>query len=691
MSTDKKISTIVDQQFPFFVRDDGPNLIAFVKAYYEWTEQANNAIEVSKNLLNYQDIDSTYEKYLEFFHREIMDDIPRDVLANRNKLAKHIKDLYRARGSELSYRLLFRVLYDEEIEFYYPGEDILRASDGRWVLENTIRVGPPKSASYSTEAFQNKSIVGLTSGATARIDNIVAGLSSGVLVDEFYLIDIDGTFQDNEKVALSDDNTVFGSIFAVSGPLQGVTVQKGGAFHQEGDSVKFLATTGSGANGVVVETTGDSAVQWSIERGGSGYSLDATITINHGSGLETAFTIDTLANTEVIPICQDTILPMANVVLNTGPKFVSLGANTSSVSANLALANVSSTIISGLNFVNTTFGTINSISTTNYGYGYSPTLPSATVVEESIAALNTPDPDGGYKGKNAVIISEHAPGAISTVRVANFGSDYSRYESVTIQNLTRAGTQSAVGVPNISGVVNYPGKYIDTKGWLSWNNKLQDNYYYQEFSYEIKSDQFTNTYRQLVQDILHPAGTKMFGRIRLYSGLDTTVVSIDQSSIKYNIESEFSIDIPTVVSDTESEYIETVANTSPEITYNTLEATTTVATAETDILVFTLGTGNLFIANSALISAYAAVTVNAYANVPISLLGSSSFVYGNNTIFQVEVPSSNTRLLIVDSVRSTNGAYFTNATYSNTSLSLKTNYFANTLSNAVFYVANTSS
>ena len=49
MSTDKKISTLVEQQFPQFARDDGPNLVAFVKAYYEWTEQANNAIEVSKN------------------------------------------------------------------------------------------------------------------------------------------------------------------------------------------------------------------------------------------------------------------------------------------------------------------------------------------------------------------------------------------------------------------------------------------------------------------------------------------------------------------------------------------------------------------------------------------------------------------------------------------------------------------
>ena len=90
MSTPFKTSNIIEQQFPDFVRDDGPNLVAFLKAYYEWTEQANNNIEVSKNLLNYQDIDNTYDKYLEYFHREIMGSIPRSTLVDRKLLAKHI-------------------------------------------------------------------------------------------------------------------------------------------------------------------------------------------------------------------------------------------------------------------------------------------------------------------------------------------------------------------------------------------------------------------------------------------------------------------------------------------------------------------------------------------------------------------------------------------------------------------------
>ena len=687
MATDQKISTIVDQQFPFFVRDDGPNLVAFLKAYYEWTEQANNAIEVSKNLINYQDIDKTYEKYLEFFHREIMDDIPRDVLANRNKLAKHIKDLYRSRGSQLSYQLLFRILYNEEIDFYYPGEDILRASDGRWVLEKSIRVGPPKSSSYSADAFVNNKIIGLSSLATARVERADLTLSSGVVVDEFYLIDIEGTFEDNEEVALFDDRTVKATLFATSGPLQSLTIQKGGAFHQTGDSVNLLSTSGSGANGVVLETTGTSAAQWSIERGGSGYTLGSTINIDHGSGFESSFSIATLSNTEVVAINSDTILPMANVVLNTGPFFVSLGANTTAVSANLATANVSSKIVNGLQFTNTTFGTINSLSQSNYGYGYNPTLPGANVTEPLIADTFTIDPDGGFKGRNAVIVATHAPGAISSVKVSNFGSEYSRFDPITINNLTRAGTQSAVGFPNISGIINYPGKYIDTKGWLSWNNKLQDNFYYQEFSYELKTSQVTNTYRQLVHDIVHPAGTKMFGRYTFYSDLQTTLAVMDDSSVTYNIENTITLNVPEVVSDTVSEYVETAANTSPEITYNTLTAEPTVVTAESIFNIMKTARGTISISSNNIIGAYASIPISTYASMPIGNLGQPTTLVGNNTFFTSDIPMANTRIMIVGGApfNIANGVYFIANTSSNTNSTISYRYVANTLTNGTFF------
>jgi len=328
MTTNSKISNFVENQFPSFIRDDGPNFVAFVKAYYQWMEQANNAIEVSKNLLTYQDIDTTYDKYLEYFHREIIGSIPRSTLADKQKLIKHIKDVYRSRGSELSYQLLFRLLYNEEITFYYPGQDILRASDGRWVQENSIRISAPRTATAAQ--LENKNIVGLTSGAIARVDKVIQTTSGGILVDELFLLDIIGTFEDGERVALSTDSSVYASVFSISGPLQGVNIISGGAFHQIDDALVYTSASGAGANGAVLEVSGSSAAQWYIANGGSGYTTGASITVNDGpTGTGTSFIISTISDTEDLNINIDRILPMASVIINTGPTFVSLGANTS--------------------------------------------------------------------------------------------------------------------------------------------------------------------------------------------------------------------------------------------------------------------------------------------------------------------------------------------------------------------------
>ena len=543
MSTPFKTSNIIEQQFPDFVRDDGPNLVAFLKAYYEWTEQANNNIEVSKNLLNYQDIDNTYDKYLEYFHREIMGSIPRSTLVDRKLLAKHIKDMYRSRGSELSYQLLFRILYNEEIEFYYPGQDMLRISDGRWVRETTIRLGAPRTGAGSL--FSGEPIIGVTSGAIATVDKVLGSITSGIEIDELYLLNIIGTFQDGERVNLTSNNSIYGTIEGTVGPLQTVAVTKGGAFHAADDIVTFTSGSGGvGANGAVLTTTNLSAINWSITANGSGYTLANTvITITHNSGAETNFIIDRISphangSFELINYSPDIIFPMAPVTLNTSPIFVYNGANTAAVSANLAWAHMNTPLNKALSFRDVSTGRIGAISVSDYGWGYSPTRPTSTLVETEISPLGINDSAyGGIKGGNATITANYANGAIATVNVNNFGRDYNRFESIDINNQTRTylgnpalNTQIAKGTAGVSGVITYPGRYTDTKGWLSWNNKLQDNYYYQEFSYELKSDQFTNTYRQLVNDITHPAGSKMFGKIRLHSDLEPDVVTISPAN-----------------------------------------------------------------------------------------------------------------------------------------------------------------
>ena len=51
MATDLKISTLIPSQLPSYLLEQGPNLVAFLKAYYQWMETDGQVTEQSKNLL----------------------------------------------------------------------------------------------------------------------------------------------------------------------------------------------------------------------------------------------------------------------------------------------------------------------------------------------------------------------------------------------------------------------------------------------------------------------------------------------------------------------------------------------------------------------------------------------------------------------------------------------------------------
>jgi hypothetical protein len=133
--TDKvNISSIVSSQFPGFVREDYEAFVAFVKAYYEFLQQ-----DYSTDLKTIRDIDTTLDEYVKHFKSEYASNIP-FILANERFVLSNIKDLNLAKGSEASYRLLFRLLFDKEIAIGYPGQQMLRASDGRWEQKVSIFV-----------------------------------------------------------------------------------------------------------------------------------------------------------------------------------------------------------------------------------------------------------------------------------------------------------------------------------------------------------------------------------------------------------------------------------------------------------------------------------------------------------------------------------------------------------------------
>ena len=539
-----KISSLVESQFPEFLRDEGPRFVNFLKAYYEYLEQASSStgpgpINAIRSLHDYNDIDRTLDAFVDNFHNEFMVQIPKNALADKRLLVKHIRDFYRTRGSQQSYRFLFRALFDLEVEFYYPGEDILRASDGRWAITTTISVGPPFTKDPTL--FEGMLLTGGTSGATGLVQDATRVVVRGATSYNLALENVSGTFVDGEVI--TDEGGDTAQISADSGSLVNVVVIDGGAYHNKGDTIRLTGQdSGATGTGTVLNVGSANAATITVVDGGSGYEVGANSSINviGGSGVGLIATITGLSNTTNANLATQQILPVANCDLTTtvGSRFfISQGANTTAVTAKFATANATSTLLSAFNYATVQVGAINKIRITDPGYGYS-TLPAISALSErsrdlQLASLSYTGTK--LQGEDAILVSNTASGSVVSISITAGGTSFRKDETVTYTNLktqtdtddtyqdrdnitrttTRAAHYDGSGTGKVSGVVTNPGKYTDTKGFLSWNRYLQDNYYYQEYSYVIQAAKQIADYKEIIKKVLHPAGTKMFGQMEI--------------------------------------------------------------------------------------------------------------------------------------------------------------------------------
>ena len=103
------------------------------------------ALFAANNLLDYADVDKTTGDFLEYFRKDFMPSIDTKIIADKRLLAKHINNIYLAKGSMASYDFLFRVLYNEDMEISYPRDNIVKPSDSKWTEETVLHLHSEKN------------------------------------------------------------------------------------------------------------------------------------------------------------------------------------------------------------------------------------------------------------------------------------------------------------------------------------------------------------------------------------------------------------------------------------------------------------------------------------------------------------------------------------------------------------------
>ena len=150
---DLKTSILVKRQLPEFVREEYPLFISFLEAYYEFLENKqginkNDLIVQSKKLREIFDVDASVDEFENQFFNTFAKFLPKDSQVDKAFLLKNVLPLYQSKGSEESFKFLFRLLFREEIQIEYPRDSILIASDGKWQIDNTLKISTDISSFY---------------------------------------------------------------------------------------------------------------------------------------------------------------------------------------------------------------------------------------------------------------------------------------------------------------------------------------------------------------------------------------------------------------------------------------------------------------------------------------------------------------------------------------------------------------
>nr|QMP82971.1 MAG: hypothetical protein [Caudoviricetes sp.] len=195
-----KPSLTIPQQLPGYIRENGDysTFITFLESYYEFLESNGNVIDVSRNILNYKDIDNTIDKFEEYFFNEFLQYFPKESLTSKKELVKFSRELYQRKSTPASFKFLFRALFNSDTEVVNAKDYVLIASGGKWNVSRFLKLNTLDERFLQTDLYK---IFGETTKAVAKIES--SRIVSGKL--EIYLSDIVRNFSSGEFVKIVDD------------------------------------------------------------------------------------------------------------------------------------------------------------------------------------------------------------------------------------------------------------------------------------------------------------------------------------------------------------------------------------------------------------------------------------------------------------------------------------------------------
>lgn len=486
-----KLQFLIDGQLPEYITVEFPLFTTFLKKYYEFLETENSPHDLLLNSDSWQDIDLTLEIFLPEFKKQYAGDISDNALLSVRKIIKYIHQYYEAKGSENATELFFRFMYNEKATVAYPGDYILRASDGKWSRKRILKLDSSAFSFENPYELKGKRILlnylQFIPGEGTKLQSVETSCFNVVRqIDEniYQLeVDIDPKYTFPANIAPVTN-------FDINGDGAAETITSFGNY----DSHVYVINRDTKT--IYGSLTCQVVSLKSVDIGGSNFRIDDSYLFGQfgieGEYFAEEYMVDnddyvftTFDNNAIIRITKTTKLEP--------PAYTFGGA------------------ISQLQIVDT-------------GQRFLVRDSDESIVVSYFQKND--DPVDNYVGE--------APGYDSDDYASDL-QEIAPVNTLTINIIPRAPRNfigdTATLTFNTGLIYHAQGAFKDSSGFLSDINYLQDNYYYQPYSYVIRTQQPQYLWKELYERTNHPAGFKLFTELQFIDNISVAATIVDNLNI----------------------------------------------------------------------------------------------------------------------------------------------------------------
>jgi hypothetical protein len=536
MAAETHLNLLVDRQLPEFVREDYPTFVAFVEAYYEY--MVDQGVDIS----DLKDIDKTLDDFVVYFQNELAVNLP-VVVQDERQLLQHIKDHYLAKGSEGSFKLLFRLLFGKNVELTYPGEQMLIPSDGRWNQEISVFV----DVDYGNPEEVVGKLVEISSGDRVlsvlidRKEELIGEVDRVKLVgNNVYEMYLDkrffGEISSGDKIRYLDEfqATILPATSTTKITQRGLNFRVGQVF-------ELKQGNGTGALLKITETNSTGGIQRAeVIKFGIGYVADFALSIlatnsvtakrTQVSATATRVTVDTKYATGSGAITFSSGSKLVQGVSGTdfgnevqvGDELYTVGSDAQLVGVVASIGGSDDDEITLAD--NATFSGTSELYEYNNpnGDGTQETYIDGSGVEQdslwhktTLGDTTTGFEEQGYLNLSDVFAYEYIDSTYAGTILREF--------ALNSANAQADSDEPAIIEVSLGALNRYPGYFETNSGFLSDSIFIQDSFYYQKFSYVLRIDERLSKYKSAVKTMVHPAGMKLFGEFDISNNFDLSI------------------------------------------------------------------------------------------------------------------------------------------------------------------------